>query len=603
MATNDYLPAISDGGAPEGAETPDAPRAQRRVKRRLGEILVTEGVCTEEAIDRALAVQQLGGGRLGSILVKLRLVTDEQIRGALRSQMGVTVIDLDTFDVDPSVLALVPVELVRKYEVIPFRAEGDMLWIAMTDPYNLAALDDIRFATGFPHQTVATCTESNFRQFMEKHLETQTVIDEILAGEEFYTRCLEEVDPDEEGEELAAELVHDLEIASAQSPVITLVNFLLVECIKRRASDIHIEPYETYLRVRFRVDGRLQTVLTPPRRLHSALIARCKVMSDLDIAKRRIPQDGHIAIVYLNETVHFRVSTLPTVYGEKCVMRLMKRDATLVSLDGLGFTPAEQKSIKSTFQAPQGLILVTGPTGSGKTTTLHAGIDFLNNPELNVVTLEDPVEATLADVNHVKIDERGGGTFASGLRSILRQDPDVVFVGEMRDAEVASIALRAALTGHLVLSTLHTNSAAETVLRLSDMGVPPFLLAGALSLVILQRLVRRVCTQCAEPHAPSDDDIAILGITPEQLASATPKKGRGCALCGQSGFRGRAGCYEILNVDARMRELIRTSATAEEMVVHAKTRGMMLVHEAALRRALAGETSFEEVRRLLGTLE
>ncbi len=411
----------------------DPTDVNRARPKRLGEILVDAGVVEDAQVMRALAVQEMGGGRLGSVLVKLKFCTEEEIRAALHTQLGVEVIELTNIQVDEGVMDLVPLEIIRKYEVLPLKVEDDALWVAMMDPYNLRALDDVRFATGYTRQVVVTCSESEFRRYLEDRLATQSVMDEILDSGDFFEKCLEVLDDDTEqdDDEDFGELVHDLEVASSQHPVITLVNFLLIEAIRRRASDIHVEPYETYFRVRFRIDGRLQVVLTPPTRLHSSIIARIKVMSGMDIAKRRIPQDGHIAIVYENETVHYRVSTLPTVFGEKCVVRLLKKDKSLMGLDTIGFEPEELAQVKRASTQPQGLILVTGPTGSGKTTTLHAALNFVCQPEINIVTLEDPVEATLPDINHVKIDEQGGVTFSSGLRSILRQDPDVVFVGEM----------------------------------------------------------------------------------------------------------------------------------------------------------------------------
>ncbi len=585
---------------PPHLRTP-APAAEPRKRRRLGELLVEAGVVTDADVERALAVQKMGGGRLGSILVRLKLCTEEDMRAALHTQMGVEVVELSDFHTDQAVIELLPRELIRKYEAIPVRKDGDTLYVAMMDPYNLTALDDIRFCTSARKLVVVTATESDFRAFVEEHLETQSLMDAILEGGAFFDEAVQSVHHDEpealdDGEE---EVVHDLRLAGAQPPIITLCNFLLVESIQRGASDIHVEPYETHLRVRLRIDGRLQTLLTPPQRLHAPMVARFKVMAEMDISKRRVAQDGHIAIVYNGETCHYRVSTLPTVYGEKCVIRLLKKNKSLTSIDRLGFDEAELKAMKRALGAPQGIVLVTGPTGSGKTTTLHAGLGFINEPDVNIVTLEDPVEASIPGINHVQIRETGGVSFGAGLRSILRQDPDVVFVGEMRDPEVSRIAVKAALTGHLVLSTLHTNSAAESLTRLADMGVPSYLLANALTLVVAQRLVRKVCDHCAEPYRPDDEELEEMRLDRATLEGATLRKGRGCPVCYESGYRGRLGVYELLRVTPELRDMIREEAPTRALVAQARADGMRTLWEAGVARALRGETTFEEVRRTI----
>ncbi len=583
------------------AELAAAPRAHTRPKRRLGEILVDAGVVDDDAIRRALGVQKMGGGRLGSILVKLRLCTEAQIRDALRQQMGVEIVKLDEFKIDAAALSAVPRELILKYEAIPTQADHETIHVAMLDPFNLTAIDDIQFATG-KRLVVVSCTEADFKGFVKEHLESQSLMEDILQGGEFYERAVKAVDTgykssDDEGED--EDIVHNLKIAGEQAPIITLCNFLLVESINRRASDVHIEPYETYFRVRIRIDGVLQTLITPPQRLHGAMITRMKIMAEMDIANRREPQDGHIAIRYEGETCHYRVSTLPTVYGEKCVIRLLKKDASLTTLESIGFGPEDLVRFKKAIALPQGLVLVTGPTGSGKTTTLHAGLAELNEPGVNIVTLEDPVEATIDGINHVQINVAAGVTFTSGLRSILRQDPDVVFVGEMRDSEVSAIAIKAALTGHMVMSTLHTNSAAESLMRLKDMGVAHYLLANALAMLVAQRLVRRVCSECKEPYEITAAEREEFGVTDEMLEGATLFKGRGCAHCFDSGYRGRAAVYEVLTVDNALRSLIRREASVEEIIEQARKGGMKLLYEAGILRVLEGVTTFAEVRRVL----
>ena len=569
---------------------------------RLGELLVNAGVVTDDDVMRALSVQKMGGGRLGKILVNLKLCTENQIRDALAKQFDVNVVELAGFAPKPDVLQLLPTELVRKYEAVPIKKEEGTLWVAMMDPYNLTALDDIKFATGVRKLNVVTCTESDFTQFIEENLATQSLMAEILSGGEFYERAVSSVDATPEVEETdgdTVELIHELKLAGEQPPIITLCNFLLVEAIRRRASDIHVEPYETYLRVRVRIDGALHTILTPPERLHSAITARFKIMAEMDISKRRIPQDGHIAIGYQGETVHYRVSSLPTVYGEKVVIRLLKKDQALHELDSLGFDAGEATCVKRGFAAPHGLLLVTGPTGSGKTTTVHAGLNHINEPEVNIVTLEDPVEASLDGINHVQTNNAAGLTFSSGLRSILRQDPDVVFLGEVRDAEVANITMKAALTGHLVVSTLHTNSAAESLARLADLEIPPYLVANALVMIIAQRLVRKICDACAEPVQITAEEVHEFHLSEQQVAEATPRRGAGCDACMSSGYLGRIPVYEILEVSNPMRAAIRAEAPADEIIRLATENGMRFLREAGIVRALEGKTTLSEVRRVL----
>ncbi len=588
--------------APRRGPPPLPQEPHKAGRKRLGEVLVSAGVVSDEDVTRALGVQKMGGGRLGGILVKLKLCTDEQIRKALADQLGMEVLDLGHAEMDESALKLLPREMIKKYEAIPMRQEAGTLYVAMKDPYNFTAVDDIRFVTGLK-VVVLACTEADFAAFMEAHFQTQCLIEEILEGGQFYDKAISSIDNHQEPDPLEAdeeaEIVHDLRLAGEHPPIITLCNFLLVESINRRASDIHIEPYETFFRVRLRVDGRLQTLITPPERLHGPMITRMKIMADMDIAKRRIPQDGHIAITYRSETCHYRVSTLPTVYGEKCVIRLLKKDDSLVDIDQLGFDPGLLTTLKKCLKTPQGIVLVTGPTGSGKTTTLHAGLSYINDPDTNIVTLEDPVEASLPGINHVQIHEAAGVSFSSGLRSILRQDPDVVFVGEMRDPEVSKIAVKAALTGHLVLSTLHTNSAAESLMRLEDMGVAPYLLANALLMIVAQRLVRSVCPSCRAPHVPSEDEKIEFRLSPERLQGATLVHGKGCDTCFGTGYRGRVAVYEALVMDNELRSLVRRGAALDEIMDRALAGGMQLLFDAGIERALRGETTLAEVRRCL----
>ncbi len=583
----------------------DPAKEGRARRKRLGEVLVDAGLVTDADVARALDVQKMGGGRLGGILVKLKLVSDADIRRALAEQLGLDVLDLGEAEADPAAIKLLPRELIKKYEAIPVRTDGATIFVAMKDPYNFTAVDDIRFFTGL-RVVVLACTEADYSRFVKDNLEAQSLIEEILDESDFYEKAVSSIESHEGpdgahavADEEESEIVHDLRLAGEQPPVITLCNFLLVESIHRRASDIHIEPYETFFRVRLRVDGRLQTLITPPQRLHGPMITRMKIMAEMDIATRRVPQDGHIAIVYRGETCHYRVSTLPTVYGEKCVIRLLKKDEGLVDVDRLGFEADQLAKLKKALRTPQGIVLVTGPTGSGKTTTLHAGLGFINDPDTNIVTLEDPVEASIAGINHVQINEKAGVTFSTGLRSILRQDPDVVFVGEMRDPEVSKIAVKAALTGHLVLSTLHTNSAAESLLRLEDMGVAPYLMANALLMIVAQRLVRKVCRGCARPTEITAEEQAEFRISAERLQGATPRVGKGCEACYGTGYHGRQAVYEMLVLDNDLRTLIRRGASVEEIVAGAERGGMKLLFDGGVDQVLRGETTFVEVRRCL----
>lgn len=570
---------------------------------RLGEFLVKAGIVDQDGIERALSIQRIEGGRFGSILVNLRLCKEQDIRRALHHQLGVEVVDLRDVEPDPTLFDLLSLDLIRKYEVVPIKREGPKLWVAMPDPYNLVALEDIRFKTGIPHLGVVVCTEGDFRRFAANHLETRALFEEIMHGRNFYNRAVRylqetgnDIYPEEEE---AEELAHRLRLASNESPIITLCNFIIMEALRKSASDIHLEPHETSFRVRLRIDGRLHTLLNPPKRLHPAMTARLKVMSELDITKRRIPQDGHLAVDNHGETMHFRVSTLPTIYGEKSVIRLLKKSQGMIDLEHLGIDEEDVKIFARAMKSPQGLILATGPTGSGKTTTLHAGLACVNNSELNLVTLEDPVEDTLVGVNHVPINTQGGVTFANGLRAILRQDPDVICIGEIRDFEVASIAMRAAQTGHLVLSTLHTNSAVETIVRLIDLGIPSYVLSSTLLLVVAQRLVRRICEDCTEAHEPPDQDLEFLGLERRQLAEGRLRRGRGCPACLQTGFQGRVAIYEFLRMTREVRTLVHDGANSRKILDRARLAGTKSLLEAGLNKVMEGETTLSELQRVL----
>lgn len=575
-----------------------------RKPMQIGEFLVRAGVAKQRDIEKALGIQRSRGGRLGSILVELNICTEEAIRKALREKFGVEVVDLEQVKPNPNLLDLLSADLIRKHEVIPLKVENDKLWVAMLDPYNLLALDDIRFRAGISKLVVTTCTEGDFRRFTCKNLPEETAVEEILKDEDFYNRAIQSLSCDENYRQLIEEqttplTAYQLQLATAESPIVTLCNFLLLEAIRWMASDIHIEPYENTLRVRIRIDGHLQTLINPPKKLAAAIVARIKVMAEMDITRRRVPQDGHLAVSSQGAAHHFRISTIPTIYGEKCVIRLLKNDARLTSLEQLNLSPEELAVFRQALAAPQGLILLSGPTGSGKTTTAHAALNAISHPSINIVTLEDPVEETFFGINHVPVNRQGGVTFASGLRAILRQDPEVLFVGESSDPEVAAIATQAAQNGHLVLTTLPTTSSAESIERLLDMGIPPYILASSLLLVVEQRLIRRVCEHCAEPHQLSAEEIALLGIDAAQLTAATPRVAHGCKECMGTGYRGRVAVFEFLQTTSEIKELIRRQAGAEELLSYARATGTRTIFEAGVQKVLRGETTTAEIRRVL----
>jgi type IV pilus assembly protein PilB len=499
--------------------------------------------------------------------------------------------DLESINPPPEVLRLLPESMVRALEAIPLQVTGSVLELAMTDPANAAAIAAVRQRTGFAHVEPRLVTESTFRRFMATRFATALLIEELAADSG-------ELPAGADAEAQALERrIRETDADAALPLVVRLGNYLLEQAVEQRASDIHVEPYDGFCRVRFRVDGAMYTVLTPPQRLHTPLVSRLKIMAGLDISDRRRPQDGHLVRKRGAEETHFRLSTLPTVHGEKCVLRLLKKEAHLADLGRLGFMPEQLAIIQRAARLPQGLVLVTGPTGSGKTTTLHAMLNYVNEPDINIVSLEDPVEATIPGVNHVQVNARAGLDFAAVLRSVLRQDPDVVFVGEMRDAEVAGIAMEASMTGHLVLSTLHTNGVIETFARLADIGVAPHLLAPALQLVVAQRLLRRPCDRCSERHAIGAATAREFGLSPAQVAVGVFRVPRGCRRCLDTGYRGRTAVYEILAMDSAIRRTVHRGGDTD--AIRDAAGSVTWLREAGIARALAGETTFDEVRRVL----
>ncbi len=572
-------------------------RLGQPVNRRLGDLLVAEGLVKQEELQRALAEQKGTTEKLGSVLVRLKLVNEEQLTGFLSRQYGIPSITLSQLDIDPGILRLVPPQIARKYEVLPVKRAANTLTLAMADPTNVFALDDVSFMTNLQVLPVVA-SQAAIRRAIERNYENQgaAITDVLTELAEDQVSNVEVVDDDEDSGGKVD--VFELKESADEAPVVKLVNMVLVDAIQKGASDIHWEPYEKVFRIRFRIDGVLHEMLTPPKRLESAIISRLKIMSSLDIAERRLPQDGRIKLRYHAREIDFRVSILPTIFGEKAVLRILDKDALQLDLTRLGFDPGALEHFEKVIRQPYGMILITGPTGSGKTTTLYSAIHTINSPEHNIMTAEDPVEYNLKGVNQVQINDGIGRTFASALRAFLRQDPDVILVGETRDLETAQISIRAALTGHLVFSTLHTNDSPSTVARLIDMGIPPFLVASSLLLVMAQRLGRKVCKDCKEPYEVDEDTLLPYGHVLTGVGRTQFYKGRGCATCSFTGMKGRVAIYEVMPVSQEIRNLILKNAPVTDIRAMAQAQGMKTLRQAGLLKVLAGATTVDEVLRV-----
>jgi type IV pilus assembly protein PilB len=589
---------------------------------RVGELLLKEKLITPEQLQQALNQQKANGGKLGYNLVKMGFVKDEQITSLLSKQYGVPSINLAQFKIDPTIVKLVPTETARKYQIIPLSRSGSTLTIAMTDPTNVFAMDDIKFMTGYTVEPVVA-SEVAITDAVEKYYPSGKAGAAGAKGGkpggpgaavtgstlEMASRGLEELQATLGGSADDVEVLEELQEISAEAlarqgedaPVVRLVNVVLMSAIQKGASDIHIEPYEKELRVRYRIDGILYNIMAPPMKFRDAITSRIKIMAKLDIAEKRLPQDGRIKIRY-NESgepkeIDFRVSVLPTLFGEKIVLRLLDKDKLMLDMTRLGFEPESLVKFEMAIQRPWGMVLVTGPTGSGKTNTLYSSIAKINTPETNIMTAEDPVEFNLAGVNQVQVKESIGLNFAAALRSFLRQDPNIILVGEIRDFETAEIAVKAALTGHLVLSTLHTNDAPSTVNRLMNMGIEPFLVASSVHLICAQRLVRRVCSNCKEPSPMAPQALMQAGFNEDDANSVTPFKGAGCETCNTTGYKGRVGLYEVMEVSEELRELILVGASGLELRRKAVDEGMLTLRASGLRKVKDGMTTVEEVVR------
>lgn len=605
---------------------------------KLGEILVRENLITSQQLREALDYQRSSGGKLGSNLVKLGIVSDDVITAVLSRQYGVPSINLELFQIETTVVKLISHEVAQKYSVLPISKAGATLTLAMADPTNVFAMDDIKFMTGFNVEPVIAA-ESSIQHAISKYYigsneidifdaafaveaETTTVknghnghhkqssngvaalgerlhesdLDVSLDRFEFGSHEGEEFEVIEDNEEidLAA-----LARASEDAPVVRLVNVLMVDSLRRGASDIHVEPYERDFRIRFRIDGILYDVMHPPMKIRDPLISRLKIMAKLDISEKRLPQDGRIKIKVKidnrSRELDFRVSTLPTLFGEKVVLRLLDKDKLMLDMTKLGFEPESLEKFKRNIANPYGMVLVTGPTGSGKTNTLYSALQALNTSETNIMTAEDPVEFNLQGINQVQMKEQIGLNFAAALRSFLRQDPNIVLVGEIRDFETAEIAIKAALTGHLVLSTLHTNDAPSTVSRLVNMGIEPFLVATSVNIIQAQRLIRRICSECKEEVSLPAEGLIDVGFKPEEASSIQLYKGRGCKTCNNTGFKGRVGLYEVMEITDELRELIIIGASAMELRRKAIDLGMITLRESGLCKIRQGITTIEEV--------
>jgi type IV pilus assembly protein PilB len=562
------------------------------MSNKLGDLLVKNETITPEQLSSALKEQEESGRMMGSILVGMGALKDSDLLQFLSEQHGVTSIKLSEFQIDPEVLKIIPAGVASKYQVMPISAKDSTLTVAMIDPGNIFALDDIKFLTGYRVEALIAA-ENSVNEAIEEYYRVEEATDadyleDLLAGLE--TEGVEYLENNETVD------LSSLEHESEEAPVIKLVNGILTDAITRGSSDIHIEPYEKSFRVRFRIDGSLYEVMKPPLKMKNAITSRIKIMANLDIAERRLPQDGRIKLKFgKGRDMDYRVSVLPTLFGEKIVLRLLDKSSLQLDMTKLGFGEKQLRDFKEAIHKPFGMVLVTGPTGSGKTTTLYSAITDLNQTTENISTAEDPVEYNLEGINQVQMHEGIGLTFASALRSFLRQDPDVILVGEIRDFETAEIGIKAALTGHMVLSTLHTNDAPSTVNRLLNMGIEPFLVSSSINLILAQRLARKICNNCKEPVEISENMLKKLGVTPEQYEGVTFYEGKGCDDCNNSGNKGRVALYEVMPMYEPIKELVLQGASSLEIKNEAISLGMQSLRQSGIEKMLAGEINYEEV--------
>ncbi len=568
---------------------------------KLGELLVKANIVTKEQVEQAMKAQAQEGWRLGFALIKLGFVKEDQITQFLSKQYGVPAINLANLQIDGSIIKLVPPEVARKYLVMPISRQGATLTLAMTDPTNVFAMDDIKFMTGYNVEPVVASEmaigDAITKAYgSESAIELKKVMDDMQSAQEEALADNTEMELIEDEGDLD---VNSLQNSSEQAPVVKLVNIILTEAVRKGASDIHVEPYEKEFRVRYRIDGILHEAMTPPMKMRDAIISRLKILSKLDISEKRLPQDGRIKLKMTidgrKKELDYRVSVLPCLFGEKVVLRLLDQDNLMLDMTKLGFEEHSLNIFQSAIARPWGMVLVTGPTGSGKTNTLYSSIQQLNQPTTNIMTAEDPVEFNMAGINQVQVKENIGLNFAAALRSFLRQDPNIVLVGEIRDFETAEIAIKASLTGHLVLSTLHTNDAPSTINRLMNMGIEPFLVATSVHCIVAQRLIRRVCKQCKEVVSIPIQALIDIGMTKAEAEAAQIMEGRGCTICGGTGNKGRVGLYEVLDVNEAIKEQILMGANTMELRASAVENGMITLRRSGVYKILAGVSSIEEV--------
>ncbi|MDD2321027.1 MAG: type IV-A pilus assembly ATPase PilB [Geobacteraceae bacterium] len=559
---------------------------------RLGELLVRSNLITREQLLKALEEQKSSGGqlRLGAILVKEGFISESELTAFLSKQYSVPSINLAEFEIDPAVVKLLPVEVVQKYQAIPVNRSGSTLILAMSDPSNIFAIDDIKFMSGY-NVEVVVASDTGIKSAIDKYYDQSASLADMMSDLD-----MDDLEIVSEHDEVD---VTSLEKATEDAPVVKLVNMILSDAIKRKASDIHIEPYERMFRVRYRIDGVLYEVMKPPLKLKNAITSRIKIMAELDIAERRLPQDGRIKIkLGGGKDMDFRVSVLPTLFGEKIVMRLLDKSSLQLDMTKLGYEPEALSFFKEAIHKPFGMVLVTGPTGSGKTVSLYSALAELNKTTENISTAEDPVEFNFAGINQVQMHEDIGLNFAAALRSFLRQDPDIIMIGEIRDFETAEIGVKAALTGHLVLSTLHTNDAPSTINRLLNMGIEPFLVSSAVNLITAQRLARRVCVECREVEEVPVQALIDAGCSPEDAPSFVCYRGKGCPKCNNTGYKGRVGFYQVMPMFEEIRELILNGANTAEIKRESMRLGVKTMRQSGLTKLQEGVTTFEEVLRV-----
>jgi type IV pilus assembly protein PilB len=581
--------------APAGPTKTGASSSTIPKKMRLGDALIHEGLINEEQLQQALALQKKSGKRLGAVLVEMHLVTEQDIVQILSKQLRIPFIDLSNYLIDPVIAKLIPEHIAKRHMLIPINKVGNKLTVAMVDPLNIIAIDDIQLMSGLMVKPVVA-THTDINKALQDAYGAVAQQDKLMDD-------LEDIGhtDDEDLDQLG-------ELGENDAPIIRLCNLVISQAVQNGVSDIHIEPFEKELRVRYRQDGMMFTAMSPPKKATAAITSRIKIMSSLNIAEKRLPQDGRIKIKVCNRMIDLRVSVLPVIWGEKIVMRILDQTSLKVNLEDLGFEPKTLERFKTGIASPYGIILVTGPTGSGKTTTLYSALTSLNAIDTNVMTAEDPVEYMLHGVNQVQCKPEIGLTFAAALRSFLRQDPDVIMVGEIRDFETAEIAIKASMTGHLVLSTLHTNDAPGTIGRIVNMGIEPFMVTTSVVIVQAQRLVRKICKDCKFEIKPRAEQISQFGITPEllrrlDLPHLNDKnmmfyKGKGCESCNNTGNRGRVGVYEVMMMSERLRDIILNGGSTDDIRRQAIEEGMLSLRESALRKALTGMTSLEEVVRV-----